>query len=160
MTIQRIPPDVRFWRHVEKRGDNECWPWKGAGKPYGRFRIGPAGTPMVGPHKFSLEMTGVTVSAGMCVMHSCDNPLCVNPKHLSVGSSRDNTKDAMRKGRMRFTFGPGYDPRRGRGPRKLDDEKARTIKTSSESNSVLAERYGVDISLISRIKSGKAWRNV
>jgi len=88
----------RFWRKVEKGGADECWPWVGALSPkgYGRFRT----TGLVGAHRFSWELAnGRPVPAGLHVMHACDNPPCVNPAHLSVGTHTDNMRDCRAKGR-------------------------------------------------------------
>lgn len=109
-----MPVEQRFWKFVEKRGDDDCWPWLGGTniRGYGRFRSGGAAEPMIGAHRYSLSLSGVEVPAGLVVMHSCDNPSCVNPRHLSLGTVRDNTRDAMQKGRMRNYFTEGYDVRR------------------------------------------------
>lgn len=67
---------------------------------------------MVGAHRFSLQLTGVQVLPELVVMHKCDNPSCVNPDHLSIGTHKQNTADAMTKGRMKNQFQNGYDERR------------------------------------------------
>lgn len=104
-------PVVRFWAKVDRRGPDECWPWLGgtAGKGYGQFYR--AKRQPVGAHRFSWEIANARpVPPRMMVMHACDNPPCVNPAHLSVGSASDNTKDATAKGRN-----PGNRTSRG-GP--------------------------------------------
>lgn len=154
-------PTVRFWRMVDKENFLPCWKWTGAGckRGYGRFRPGPSGVPMVGAHRFSFEQYGGVVGDGQVVMHSCDNPWCVNPDHLSAGSNKQNTADAMRKGRMKKLLSPGHDPRRGRGPVKLDSDKVLAIRNSSLPYATLSRIYGVDPTLIARIKQNKAWMN-
>lgn len=158
-------PEVRFWRHVEKRGEDECWLWRGAGAAsgpgYGRFRPGPRDVPMIGAHVFSWRIANCRdVPTGHFILHSCDNPSCVNPSHLCLGTPRDNTQDAMRKGRMKNYFKNGFNSRRGRGPVKLNDEAVRAIRASGSTSGLLASHYGVDRSLIQRIRNGKAWKHV
>jgi hypothetical protein len=106
-----IHPTIRFWRKVDRRGHNECWPWLGGlqGKGYGQFYR--AKHHPVGAHRFSWELAnGRPVPPGLQVMHSCDNPPCVNPLHLRVGTAKDNNLDKTAKGRN-----PGNRTSRG-GP--------------------------------------------
>ena len=108
------PPEQRFWKYVDKSTNLPCWTWFGASSPngYGRFRPGPRNVPMIGPHRFSFELHHGPIPDGHVVMHKCDNPACVNPEHLTSGTNKDNTIDAMRKGRMKAMSKHGYDPRR------------------------------------------------
>lgn len=91
----------RFWTCVEKRGPEECWPWRGTTNPkgYGTFRF--AGRSR-SAHVLSWELHhGETIAPGMMGCHSCDHPWCVNPAHIWPGTARDNAKDAVAKGRLR-----------------------------------------------------------
>lgn len=90
-----------FWSMVDKTGD--CWEWTGGskGNGYGSYTL-PAimGRKTVGAHRFAYEVTtGEKIDEKLVVMHSCDNRLCVNPGHLSVGTYSDNLKDCVIKGR-------------------------------------------------------------
>jgi hypothetical protein len=110
----------RFWSRVDQRGNDECWPWLGGTniRGYGRFRRGRKASGMMGAHQFSYELHHGQIPSGLVVMHRCDNPCCVNPAHLSVGTFQDNSIDCRIKGRSRMLFEPGFDPRRtGRKPR-------------------------------------------
>ena len=93
-------------------GAEECWIWRGAksgtlGKnPYGEAWINGRG--QVYAHRMAWELTYGAVPKGLCVLHQCDRPLCVNPLHLWLGTKADNTHDAMRKGRFVYNhFGRG-----------------------------------------------------
>lgn len=87
---------TRFWSHVDRTGD--CWLWKGAlgGTAYGAYAID--GTHYAA-HRIAVVLSGRTLEDGQVVLHSCDNRLCVNPNHLTVGTQRDNVRDAVAKGR-------------------------------------------------------------
>jgi hypothetical protein len=90
---------ARFWAKVDIRGENECWPWRGAtdGR-YGLFYL----------RRRNLRATLVSLSMhlnavrpnGSVTCHACDNPICVNPKHLWWGTMRENALDAVSKGRV------------------------------------------------------------
>lgn len=98
---------ARFWKYVDRKGDDDCWVWTGAlnrasrisSGGYGAFGI--CGCP-VGAHVFSWTIFngGREPKKGMCVCHSCDNPPCVNPKHLWLGTIQDNIDDKVAKGRQ------------------------------------------------------------
>jgi hypothetical protein len=101
MATAKRTPEQRFWDKVQKADPGECWLWIGAKDQhgYGRFaRSREAGTRIASRISYELHH-GVSVPAGMEVMHSCDNPPCVNPAHLSMGTPSDNQLDCVRKGR-------------------------------------------------------------
>lgn len=94
------PEVVGFWRRVVKT--DTCWLWMGAkSKGYGRYRI-VRGANSRRCHRVSWELAHGPIPPGMVVMHSCDNPSCVNPAHLSLGTQRDNVHDAIAKGRHKI----------------------------------------------------------
>lgn len=90
----------RFWHKVDRNGPNGCWLWLGmkvsAKKRYGRILI--AGR-LVAAHRVAWVMTNGAVPKGMRVCHDCDNPPCVNPSHLFLGTHQDNMDDMVAKGR-------------------------------------------------------------
>ena len=87
----------RFWAKVDKSGD--CWEWTG-GKMrggYGSFKDD--GGKTVYAHRISWAINCGRIPKGLCVCHHCDNPNCVNPSHLFLGTDKDNKQDSMGKGR-------------------------------------------------------------
>lgn len=91
---------VAFWDKVERGGPDGCWPWTGrlTSKGYGEYSLR---AKSIRAHRLALELSGVEIPTGMVVMHSCDNPPCCNPAHLAVGTTADNNRDMMSKGRFR-----------------------------------------------------------
>ena len=93
----------KFWSRVDKQGANDCWEWMGNlwNNGYGRFCFSVNGNlTTIGAHRFSYEInSGEPISKGLFVYHQCDNPKCVNPSHLFLGTNSDNLLDASKKGR-------------------------------------------------------------
>lgn len=91
-----MKPEERFWRKVEKGPG--CWLWKASLRNrYGQFGVKPGYIEFA--HRFSYELKYGAVPKGLFVCHSCDNKICVNPKHLFLGTALDNNRDCWNKGR-------------------------------------------------------------
>lgn len=140
--------------------DTSCWLWIGSRLPRGYGRFYPALKVGLNAHRVSWEMAnGQLVPDGLDVMHACDNPPCVRPDHLSVGTKSENMRDAVAKGRMRGVSMPGV-----RHPNhKLTDESIVDIRaryTAGERRQAIADRYKVSRHLIKLIGRRKAWRHV
>lgn len=144
----------RFWSKVEKTDD--CWNWKGCinGSGYGEFAIKRR---MKKAHRIAWILTHGPIPRGdgyhgVCVCHRCDNPICVRPDHLFLGTHLDNMRDKVAKNRQ----GDGGGPTSGRC--KLTVEQVRQIRADTRSQVVIAAEYGMGQSQISRIKRGEHWR--
>lgn len=151
--------EERFWRKVDKRGPDECWPWLAntCSGGYGRISRGKKGEGAIGAHVASYEIaTGQPVPVGMVVMHSCDNPICVNPAHLSLGTYAINTADMIAKGRKRVVAPVGQD----NGKAILDEEKVRYIRASAKNNAELGRELGVSVNAVRGVRTGRTWRHV
>ena len=153
----RAPLALRFWAKVDKSNAGGCWVWTAGRTPkgYGTIRRGGNGTPKVLAHRLSYEFAYGPFPVRLMVLHSCDNPPCVNPDHLFLGTGADNAADRDWKGR-------GTKPplhRRATHPRaKLTEEQVAEIRASSDPQYVLARRYNIGTSQISAIRNGKSWR--
>lgn len=99
-TPQYIPKDIaRFWAKVKFRiMPDQCWEWAASKfkNDYGKFRH--SGKTLY-THRVSWELTNGAIPDGLCVLHECDNPACVNPSHLFLGTQLDNIRDRHNKKR-------------------------------------------------------------
>lgn len=95
-----VSPEIRFWRHVDKRGD--CWLWTGYRneKGYGHF-VPVSGRSPVKAQRFAYQLAKGLIPPGLCVCHRCDTPACVRVEHLFLGTIADNNRDMIAKGRHR-----------------------------------------------------------
>lgn len=88
-----------------------CWEWIGGRDPYGYGKIKIKGHNL-GAHRIAMAVwRGFELGSALKVLHRCDNPRCINPDHLFLGTQSDNLNDCVRKGRHRFTLpfrGSGY----------------------------------------------------
>lgn len=100
MSAPRSDVPASFWQKVDKGTEDGCWIWTGARhrKGYGRFAV--ANRRKVYAHRYSWELAHGPIPDGLFVLHRCDNPPCVNPGHLFLGTNQDNMRDAAAKGRL------------------------------------------------------------
>lgn len=160
---KRSLPYIRFWASVaicsERRPnmDTDCWTWRASTRGgYGQFY---ANGKQQGAHRFSWVLRNGPIPAGMHVLHECDNPSCVNPAHLFLGTVADNMRDRDRKGRNGSHLISGE----ANANSKLTASKVLSIVGEARSGSShrdLAKKYGVSQPAITHILTGKTWRRV
>jgi len=142
-------PKQRFMSKVDKSGD--CWEWLGGKKHshgYGGFYLDGK---MDFTHRAAFTLFVRELKQGECVLHRCDNPSCVNPDHLFIGSQFDNMADMRSKDRA-----ANEGPKGSRhGHHKLFEGRL-----STESAAAISRDYGVTDTTILRIKDGTNWRHV
>ena len=88
-----------FWSRVDRRGPGDCWPWLGpvtGSQEYGAFCFD---SRYVYAHRFAYVLHHGEIPKGTVVMHTCDDPICVNPAHLNAGTQKDNIRDSVAKDR-------------------------------------------------------------
>ena len=142
---------VRFEDRIGSR--EECWVWTGSmlKSGYGRMRFN---GPSRRAHRISYELYRSRIPEGLNVLHTCDNPTCVNPEHLFLGTDVDNNKDRDTKGRTAHQKGEAS------GASKLTEQDIRAIKQDTRRHLVVAREYGVVPSLIGMIRRGLRWSHV
>lgn len=155
---------ARFWRKVRRTED--CWEWQGClnRQNYGKFHSRPV---LWLAHRFAYTIAHGPIPTGLCVLHRCDNPRCVRPDHLFLGSIADNNADMAAKGR-RGISGFVRVPRKQTGTdnhmAKLTDEVVRDIRaryaSGGASLSTLAREYGCSPNTISRAIHRVSWKHV
>lgn len=157
MLPQYTTDDVsRFWSKVDRSGD--CWLWT-AGKirqGYGRFRVDGKGYLS---HRFVYILTHGTLSDDICVLHSCDNPSCVRPDHLFLGTKTDNAADRDKKGRA----SGGKLVGETNGSARLTADQVREIRyrhTIGESTPVIAVRFCISRGHVNDIVRHKKWKHI
>jgi hypothetical protein len=137
----------RFWSKVNRGAPDDCWLWVGTVvNEYGQFK-------MVDGFGYKANRISYAIAKDdpgvLLVCHTCDTPLCMNPAHLWLGTTQDNNHDSLNKGRR--------PKREQHGKAKLTEEAVQDIRDSNELQRVLAARYEVNQSAISKIKCGTNW---
>jgi hypothetical protein len=145
---------VRFWKFAPEVDPDQCWEWQSTRnrRGYGKFWLN-GRTDLA--HRVSYRIYYGTIPAGLQVRHSCDNPPCVNPAHLSLGTGKDNARDALDRDRYR----------RGseNGTAKLTEGQVSEIRkcwAAGETQVSMARRFGVSRAAIQWILNGRSWAGI
>jgi hypothetical protein len=162
--------EERFWPKVNVRGDDECWPWLAATwLGYGHLMVNRKPKKA---HRISWELAHGPIPDGLFVCHRCDNPPCVNPAHLFLGTHADNMADAAAKGRtmsgddhwVRKHPELAWGGRRTtRGACRLVDAQVLEIRrrrANGEGVVPLGQAFGVSHATISDICRRRTWRHL
>ncbi len=163
----------RFWAKVEKTAD--CWLWRGGlnENGYGVFRLN---NRTVLSHRVAYELSNGTIPDGLLVCHHCDNPPCMRPDHLFIGTNADNVRDRVEKGRSakggaakgEKHWSKTHPERIARGEKHgravLAEEEVRAIRSRYQTGVItqyrLAEEFGVRKGTISRVLRRESWAHV
>lgn len=145
---KRKSVEERLLGKIDKRGDNECWPWLGGTVPkgYGTVKV-PNGATWKSSyaHREMLKIfKGIPTTPNAQALHSCDNPNCCNPNHLNWGTESNNRKEAR-------------DRLHNQGNQKLTPDQVITIRADSRIYKEIANEYSVHLDTISRIKTNRSW---
>ncbi len=147
MERKRIPLQERFWAKVDKSSHpHGCWLWTGAKTRSGYGRIGIDGHQRPA-HRIALVLVGQLVPKGMDTCHKCDNPTCVNPAHLFVGTRAENVADMTRKHRGIYVGKPC-------ALTAAQVKEASYMLKSGKSRGEVAHYFGVSETTINRVERG------
>jgi len=153
---------TRFWKKVDKTSHpNGCWVWIGKKDlyGYGRFYINYR---LHSAHRLSYAFAkGEIEDPKLKVCHHCDNPACVNPDHLFLGTHSDNMRDMHRKGRGTRNGRPPTGRGEDNPASKISlaqAEEIRQLKSQGVDWRTLSQQFGISKAQIYRISSGKHWK--
>lgn len=147
-----------FWPKADKTpglGPNgDCWEWTGHRDRFGYGRVNSRHFPTKIAHRVSYLMNVGAIPDGLDVRHCCDNPACVRPGHLELGTDQDNTNDKVSRGRQR-------GPRGERAPAsKLTEDQVLAILDDQRTQAAIAAEYGVTQGAVSAIKCRRNWKHL
>lgn len=144
--------EQRFFSYAKKT--SACWLWQRSTDThgYGQFYIGKKKHVA---HRFSWTVMRGAIPSGLCVLHRCDNPPCVNPQHLFLGTQADNIHDMLAKGRMRSYFCAGEKNHSAKltAAQVAEIRKRRGLQTQRETGA----EFGVTRKTIGRIQRMEGW---
>ena len=149
-----LSENTRFFNLVDKT--DTCWLWKGTTYRfgYGHFRRKINGKwVMYKAHRYSYEQHKGEIPEGLIIRHSCDNPKCVNPNHLSVGTHKENHDDMLKRGRQSF----GINPEHLNHQKLVKEIREYKMKHPETSGVELSRIFKTSPAQISRIINNKIW---
>ncbi len=153
-----------FWSRVNIGGEDDCWEWKvfTQSKKKMRYPTFRQNNKNMNSHRFSWIIHNGPIPEGMLVLHRCDNPPCVNPNHLFLGTHLDNARDKIEKGRGGDTANTGN--RTNRRNCKFTEKEVKEIRdlysTGEFLYKELAVMFGAGYSTIGHIITRKTWSDV
>lgn len=145
------------WRFLEKIDfdpDTGCWFWTGAAGAQGYGFIKRKDGAQLRAHRVAYELVHDPIPDGLQACHRCDNPRCVRPSHLFLGTAKDNAADMVAKGRSARLVGERN------GAARLTRQDVETIRAEDGLYHDLARRFRVSPSAIGLIKRGERWTHM
>ena len=168
MVGRRLPTHQRFTEKFSKGTPTSCWEWQAGtnGVGYGLLWNLESHRKVLA-HRYSYEFHVGPIPSGLLVLHKCDNPPCVNPKHLFLGTFSDNSRDMVKKGRHRYVGNPNNKPPIFRGSdhylAKLTEDDVLDIyqlRISGMAIRAIARKYKMERTTIASICKGTGWPHV
>jgi hypothetical protein len=144
----------RFWKYVDKKSDNECWEWKGSLMKRGNYGQLRYKFKTLKSHRISFEIHYGKIEVGKHICHKCGNSKCCNPNHLYEGTPKENWHDAIKHNTAHKL--PRIDPEKVHCA-KLNFEIANEIRKSNEKGVIIARKFNISPTMISRIRKNLAW---
>jgi len=163
MAGRRKSLEERFWAKVRKLGPEECWEWQArrTDAGYGQIGAGARSEGLLYAHRLSYRLATGTDPGESLVCHRCDNPPCVNPAHLFLGSSRDNSRDARDKNRIIL---PEVTRGEDNNKAKITDAQAREIyrrrALEREPLPNLVQEFNLTPASIWNIATRRTWQHI
>ncbi len=157
VNLTRLPEEERFHAKYIPEPTGDCWLWIGGdtGNGYGRIRR--KGGKKILAHRLSWELHNGPIPDGLCVLHKCDTPPCVNPDHLFLGTQKDNIQDAFKKGRL---FIPKGEDNKQSKLKNEDIIEIRKLREQGYTQVLLGKMFGVRHTTIGNICNNKTWKHV
>jgi hypothetical protein len=147
----------RLFKRIVVGKRDECWPWTGSVMKegwHGQWRT--ASGEIEPTHRAAWRLMKGEIPEGLCVLHKCDNPICLNPLHLFLGTQSDNALDMWEKRRAR----PGVSKGEQHGCAKITVDIVREIRESKESGVALAARFGLATTTICDVRKRRTWKHI
>jgi predicted XRE-type DNA-binding protein len=153
MPVLTVKQSAHFRQLIVQRSIDACWGWTGTILKDGRAQFS------VNYHKYTAPRVAYWLHThqdpgALCVCHSCDNPLCCNPKHLWLGTNVQNTIDRCQKNRNAHQKGEIH------GGHKLTEEEVLLIRQATGTQKEIAQRFGISQSAVSLITNLRRWRHL
>lgn len=149
---------ARFWNKVTTQDSDECWEWQAGLNPDGYGRVS-LRCKSYGAHRVSYFLQHQKDPGELCVCHTCDNPKCVNPSHLWLGTFGDDMRDMTKKGRGVIPHVPGSK----HGAAKLTEQQVLDIRAqyaNGQDQYTLGRKYGVAHQTIHCLVTRKSWKHI
>jgi hypothetical protein len=147
----------KFWALVDVRNEDDCWIWKGGKGSKGYGAVNLDGMSMRAHRASVMITTGKPIPTGMIILHSCDRPACVNPRHLSIGTDAENMADKLSKNRQARLRGESA------GLHKLTDALVKQLlwdRMDGMSFHGLSRKYLLDKKTVTMICTGASWAHI